>query len=245
MVRAIRLLLKIVLGFVLLSLLWVGIYAVVPPPFTFTMLGDTLAGHSVTKDWTPLSDIDPDMARAAIAGEDSKFCSHHGFDFRAIAGAAVRNAQGGRIRGGSTISQQTAKNAFLWPGRNAARKAIEEFKAKMFIVDVMGTSLGGMQTLRDIEFFQPYWSPHLAIMRDGAVEPKRLWAMDFESYISLGYNTKEVSEADVPKTLEDLLNPKWKSKMAVSSSSTPPNWIGAVLLDKDRKSTRLNSSHRT
>ncbi|MEH3046792.1 monofunctional biosynthetic peptidoglycan transglycosylase [Sphingomonas adhaesiva] len=125
MIRALRLLLKIVLGFVLVSILWVGLYAVVPPPFTFTMLGDTIAGHSVTKDWTPLSQIDPDMPRAAIAGEDSKFCSHHGFDFRAIAGAAMRNAEGGRIRGGSTISQQTAKNAFLFQGGGYARKALE------------------------------------------------------------------------------------------------------------------------
>ncbi|MEH3101983.1 monofunctional biosynthetic peptidoglycan transglycosylase [Sphingomonas adhaesiva] len=125
MFRAVRLLLKVVLGFVLVSILWVGLYAVVPPPFTFTMLGDTLAGHSVTKDWTPLSDIDPDMARAAIAGEDSKFCTHHGFDWGAIAGAAMRNAEGGRIRGGSTISQQTAKNAFLFQGGGYVRKVLE------------------------------------------------------------------------------------------------------------------------
>ncbi len=125
MFRAARLLLKIVLGFVLVSVLWVGLYAVLPPPFTFTMLGDLIAGHSVTKDWTPLSDIDPDMPRAAIAGEDSKFCTHHGFDFRAIAGAAMRNAEGGRLRGGSTISQQTAKNAFLFQGGGYVRKLLE------------------------------------------------------------------------------------------------------------------------
>lgn len=107
------------------SLLWVVIYRFVPPPFTFTMLGDVLAGHSVTKDWVPLSRIDRDMARAAIAGEDGKFCSHRGFDFEAIGAAAARNAAGGRIRGGSTISQQTAKNAFLWQGGGYFRKALE------------------------------------------------------------------------------------------------------------------------
>jgi monofunctional glycosyltransferase len=65
------------------------------------------------------------MVRAAIAAEDSKFCSHDGFDFDAIEQAMQRNASGGRIRGGSTISQQTAKNAFLWQGGGYARKGVE------------------------------------------------------------------------------------------------------------------------
>lgn len=123
--RVLRLSLKIVLWFVALSLLLVVALRFVPPPFTFTMLGDLLSGHSVTKQWTPLDEIDPDMARAAIAGEDSKFCSHNGFDFAALANAAYRNAQGGRIRGGSTISQQTAKNVFLIQGGGYIRKAFE------------------------------------------------------------------------------------------------------------------------
>ena len=72
-----------------------------------------------------LSDMDPDMARAAIAGEDGKFCSHNGFDSEAIRQAIRRNASGGRIRGGSTISQQTAKNAFLWQGGGYFRKVME------------------------------------------------------------------------------------------------------------------------
>ena len=111
-----RILAKIVFTFVLVTVAWVGLYRFVPVPFTWTMMGDLMSGHTITKDWMPLSEMDPDMARAAIAGEDSRFCSHHGFDFKAIAGAAARNAQGGRIRGGSTISQQTAKNAFLFQG---------------------------------------------------------------------------------------------------------------------------------
>jgi monofunctional biosynthetic peptidoglycan transglycosylase len=73
----------------------------------------------------PIGEIDRDMVRAAIAGEDSKFCSHDGFDFEAIETAMQRNASGGRIRGGSTISQQTAKNAFLWQGGGYFRKGLE------------------------------------------------------------------------------------------------------------------------
>jgi monofunctional biosynthetic peptidoglycan transglycosylase len=73
----------------------------------------------------PIEQIDRDMVRAAIAGEDSKYCTHNGFDFEAIENAMQRNASGGRIRGGSTISQQTAKNAFLWQGGGYARKGVE------------------------------------------------------------------------------------------------------------------------
>jgi len=110
--------LKAVIGFVLISVLWVLLYAVVPPPATFTMLADS---NGMTKDWTNLSDIDRNMVRAVIAAEDGKFCSHDGFDRDAIEQAIERNAKGKRMRGGSTISQQTAKNAFLWQGTGWTR----------------------------------------------------------------------------------------------------------------------------
>lgn len=109
---------KIILGFILFSVLWVLLYAVVPPPVTITMLTD---GNGITKDWTSLSNIDRNMVRAAIAAEDGKFCSHDGFDRDAIEQAIERNAKGKRIRGGSTISQQTAKNVFLWQGSGWTR----------------------------------------------------------------------------------------------------------------------------
>ena len=125
MFTVLRWALKIALIFIAGSVLWVLAYRFVPVPFTATMMGDVLNGRSVTKDWMSLSAMDPDMARAAIAGEDSRFCEHGGFDYKAIANAAYRNAQGGRIRGGSTISQQTAKNAFLWQGGGYLRKGLE------------------------------------------------------------------------------------------------------------------------
>ena len=109
---------KVVLGFILVSILWVLLYAVVPPPVTITMLTD---GNGITKDWTSLDNIDRNMVRAAIAAEDGKFCSHDGFDRDAIEQAIERNAKGKRIRGGSTISQQTAKNVFLWQGSGWTR----------------------------------------------------------------------------------------------------------------------------
>ena len=123
--RVIRWAIRGLILFVILSVAWVLLYMVVPPPITFTMLGDVVSGRSVEKQWMPLSRIDTDMKRAVIAAEDSKFCSHNGFDQDAIADAMRRNAQGGRIRGGSTISQQTAKNAFLWQGGGYFRKGLE------------------------------------------------------------------------------------------------------------------------
>src|SRR5688572_26919927 len=116
---------KAVLIFIVGSLLWVLAYRFINPPITATMLGDVLAGRGSERDWMPIERIDRDMVRAAIAGEDSKFCGHNGFDFDAIEEAMQRNASGGRIRGGSTISQQTAKNAFLWQGGGYFRKGLE------------------------------------------------------------------------------------------------------------------------
>lgn len=107
------------------SVLWVLLYWVVPPPITFTMIGNAIDGRGITKDWMSLDRMDPDMPRAVIAGEDWNFCSHNGFDFKAIRQAMRENAGGGRIRGGSTISQQTAKNAFLWQGGGFFRKGLE------------------------------------------------------------------------------------------------------------------------
>jgi len=116
----------LVLAFLLLSVAMVALYRVVPPPFTWTMAGDLVAGHGVTKRWMSLDRMDPDMARAAIAAEDSRFCAHNGFDFKAIEAAYNRNETGKhRIRGGSTISQQTAKNVFLWQGGGYFRKGLE------------------------------------------------------------------------------------------------------------------------
>ena len=120
-------LMRIVVALIILSVLWVALYRFVPPPITATMLGDLVAGRGATRDWMPIGEIDRDMVRAAIGAEDSKFCSHNGFDIEAIEDAMKRNASGGRIRGGSTISQQTAKNAFLWQGGGYFRKGMEAY----------------------------------------------------------------------------------------------------------------------
>ncbi len=123
--RILRWIIKAMLWCVGLSVLWVAIYRFVPPPVTVTMLTNAIDGRGISKSWMPMARIDPNMARAAIGAEDSRFCTHHGFDFTAIQKAMAHNEDSKRIHGGSTISQQTAKNVFLWQGRSWVRKGLE------------------------------------------------------------------------------------------------------------------------
>ncbi len=118
-------LVQLVFGLALLSIAWVAAYRVVDPPLTFLLARDRLQGIPVRREVVPLSAIAPSLPRAVIAAEDSRFCSHRGFDVEAIEAAMEANREGRRLRGASTISQQVAKNAFLWPGRTWVRKGLE------------------------------------------------------------------------------------------------------------------------
>jgi monofunctional biosynthetic peptidoglycan transglycosylase len=85
-----------------------------------------LQGQPIIRQWIDADAIAPDMFRAVIASEDAKFCRHHGFDWQAMDTDFERLEEGeGKLRGASTISMQTAKNLFLWPGRTFLRKGLE------------------------------------------------------------------------------------------------------------------------
>ena len=115
-------------SFLIGSVFLVVVYREVPPPVTPLMLIRLVEGHGISKSWRPLSEISPNLAHAAMAGEDAKFCEHHGFDWEAIDAAWHRYEEGARrLRGASTISMQTAKNVFLWPGRDWIRKGLEAY----------------------------------------------------------------------------------------------------------------------
>lgn len=123
---------KLPLLLVLLSIVQVLVLRVVDPPFSAFMAirqfealreGDT--GFRIAYDWRDLDAIAPSLPLAAVAAEDQNFARHRGFDIEAIERALEHNARGGRVRGGSTISQQLAKNLFLWSGRSWARKGLE------------------------------------------------------------------------------------------------------------------------
>jgi monofunctional biosynthetic peptidoglycan transglycosylase len=115
-----------VIGFITSSIVLVALYRALPPPGTPLMLVRLVEGYGIDKNWRSLDDISPHLIRAAMAGEDARFCRHQGFDWGAIATAWDHYQSGhGRLLGASTISMQTAKNVFLWPGRDWLRKGFE------------------------------------------------------------------------------------------------------------------------
>jgi monofunctional biosynthetic peptidoglycan transglycosylase len=112
-------------SFVGLSLLAVFTIGWTGPPPTFNMAGIAMKGVEVRSRWVDLKDISPHLVRAVIAAEDQNFCTHDGFDIKAIQKAMQDAENGGDLRGASTISQQTAKNVFLWNGGGWIRKGFE------------------------------------------------------------------------------------------------------------------------
>ena len=113
---------------VVLSVAPVAIYRGINPPLTPLMLIRKLGdGEPIRMAWVPLPRISPALVHAVVASEDEKFCRHHGFDWVQVNEAWRSFEKGHRMRGASTISQQTAKNVFLWPGRSLIRKGIEAY----------------------------------------------------------------------------------------------------------------------
>lgn len=115
----------------LAPLLLTLLYRFVPVPVTPLMVIRLFEGEDLHKDWQPASRISNQLKMAVIASEDNKFCRHRGFDWEAFGNVLNEAAEGGRLRGGSTITMQTAKNLYLWPGRSYTRKALEAIYTPM------------------------------------------------------------------------------------------------------------------
>jgi monofunctional biosynthetic peptidoglycan transglycosylase len=147
----------------LLALLFIGVvfpvsltivYRFVPPPITYLMVQRLAEGRGLTKHWRPLSEISPSLAQAVIAAEDARFCSHNGFEFEAMRQALANNERRPtRLRGGSTISQQTAKNVFLWPDRSYVRKGLEAYYT------VLIEGLWGKRRILEVYLNVAEWGP--------------------------------------------------------------------------------------
>jgi monofunctional biosynthetic peptidoglycan transglycosylase len=131
--RIFKLLFKITVWFIVLSILSVIIFKWVPVPITPLMVIRSIENKAGGKEmvlshtWKPIEEISANLQKAVIASEDANFLNHSGFDFKAIEKAYKSNKKGKRIKGGSTISQQTAKNVFLWHGRSYLRKGLEAY----------------------------------------------------------------------------------------------------------------------
>ena len=115
------------LAFALLAFLLVLLFSVVNPPTTHTIWSEKRRLGEVDREWVPLEDMAPVLARSVVAAEDARFCLHWGIDVRAIRAAL---ADGGQ-RGASTLTQQVVKNVFLWQGRSWGRKALETLLTPM------------------------------------------------------------------------------------------------------------------
>jgi len=115
---------RVLLGFVILSFIWVLALKWINPGTTLLMKSRA-SENPIRKQWVSLNHISQNMQLAVICGEDQNYCKHWGFDIKAIRAAAENNLKGGKKRGASTISQQTAKNVFLWEGRSWIRKGLE------------------------------------------------------------------------------------------------------------------------
>jgi monofunctional biosynthetic peptidoglycan transglycosylase len=171
------------------------VYRFVPPPVTILMLLRAVQGHGLDYRWRGLDDISPDMVQAAIASEDSGFCRHHGFDFKAMKAAYARDKAhpGGKIRGGSTISQQTAKNVFLWPGRTYVRKGLEAY------FTVLIETIWGKRRIMEV---------YLNVVEMGP----GIYGAEAASQAYFGHSARDLSRSEADHLIAILPSPlKWKA----------------------------------
>ena len=197
---------KALLWFFGISLFLVILFKWVPVPFTPLMVTRALeqkcAGKEMTcsHTWVPLEEISTNMQKAVIASEDGTFLTHYGFDFKAMQKAFRNNERGRRLKGGSTISQQTAKNVFLWQGRSYVRKGLEAYFTVLIeivwgkerIMEVYLNSIEMGEGVYGVEAASEYWyktkADNLTKMQAAGIaailpNPRKYKASNSSSYI--------------------------------------------------------------
>lgn len=138
MKRLFKFIFKAIVWFIIITVLWVVAYKFVPVPYTPLMAIRSYNGdenYETKHQWESIDDISSYLQLAVICSEDQNFINHNGFDYDAIEKAYEKNKAGKRLRGASTISQQTAKNVFLWPDRSWLRKGMEVYFT--FLIETM------------------------------------------------------------------------------------------------------------
>jgi monofunctional biosynthetic peptidoglycan transglycosylase len=174
---------------VVFPVLWVLVYRFVPPPLTSLMAIRFFEGRGMDYRWRPLKQISPTLAQAAIASEDAHFCQHHGFDFDAMQKALEHNdRRPNRIRGGSTISQQTAKNVFLWPDRSYVRKGLEAY------FTVLIEALWGKKRIMEV---------YLNVVEMGS----GVYGAEAASQVDFGHSARRMSTSEAARLVSILPNP--------------------------------------
>jgi len=200
-----RFVLKIILLLLIITTSWVLAYRYLNPPLTPLMVIRYLEGDGnsrrILKTWKDYDSISGNMALAVVAAEDQKFFGHHGFDFNAIRGAAINNIKEDRIKGASTITQQVAKNVFLWPKRSWLRKGaeayftvlVEIFWSKKRILEVylnvveMGDGIYGAERASRVYFNKPssrLTRDEAALLAAVLPNPRRMSPVNPSSYVN-------------------------------------------------------------
>ena len=197
---------KALLWFFGISLFLVILFKWVPVPFTPLMVTRALEQKFAEKEmtcshtWVPLEEISTNMQKAVIASEDGTFLSHYGFDFKAMQKAFRNNERGRKLKGGSTISQQTAKNVFLWQGRSYVRKGLEAYFTVLIeivwgkerIMEVYLNSIEMGEGVYGVEAASEYWyktkADNLTKMQAAGIaailpNPRKYKASNSSSYI--------------------------------------------------------------
>lgn len=155
--------------------LYVLALKVMPVPGTLLMVQRHFNGQEITRHWTPIEAVSPYMVQAVLAGEDGRFCEHSGLDFAAIKSAYSDNQSRSRKRGGSTVTQQTAKNVFFWNGGGMVRKAGEAWFA--LLIDFMWGKPRTMEIYLNIaEWGDGYFGIEAAAQKRFGVSAKDLTA---------------------------------------------------------------------
>jgi len=197
-VRPLRLLvLTLLLIFVGLPLAGVLVHRFLPVPVTYLMVARLFEGEGLNRRPVGLNRIDPDLVYAVIAAEDARFCEHVGFDMKAIEKALKHNKRRpNRVRGASTISQQTAKNVFLWPGRGWVRKGLEAYYT------VLIETVWPKRRIMEVYLNAVEWGPGVY----GAEAAARKW---------YGKSARSLSAAEAARLAAILPSPrKWKAAPA-------------------------------
>lgn len=188
-----RALVAIVCGFFAFTIGSVALHRFMPVPVTSLMLQRSLNGEGIDHRWVPMARISDHLKTAVIAAEDAKFCEHSGFDWDAIEKAQRHNARSKRKRGASTISQQTAKNAFLWSNRSWVRKGVEVYYT--FLIE----TLWPKSRILEVYLNSAEWGPGVY----GAEAAARYW---FDKPAS------KLTRAEAAKLAAILPSPlKWKA----------------------------------
>jgi monofunctional glycosyltransferase len=209
----------------ILQLFYIIILKWIDPPLTITQLGSIISGDGLKRDYVSGDDISYHLKLAVIASEDQVFADHGGFDWKSIEKAMKYNEKKpGRLRGASTISQQVAKNVFLWQGRDWIRKGLEIYFTKMIewiwgkkrILEVyvnvieMGRGIYGAEAAAQEYFNKPAGEltrQQAAMIAAGLPNPKKYTVKPQHSYIKVksGWIMRQMNNLEGDKELQNIL----------------------------------------